>query len=190
VEDVFLRTLLQLYETSRRRLCIVAARYAARDAEDVVQDAFLAALSSRETFRGKSAPLTWVHRIVVNAAVTNYRKCSRRQSADLFVGDGPRITKSLEDSLAVRRALRELPVQGYRVLVMYELMGHTHQEIAIRLSLPVGTSKWRLAQARGLLQGSLADARFARRPVRRAQRSAASSSSADAHPTRCSSSNR
>ena len=170
VEDVFLRTLLQLYDTSRRQLRLVAARYAARDTEDVVQDAFLAALSARETFRGQSAPLTWLHRIVVNAAITHYRKRSRRQSADRFV-EAPRIVPSHEDSLAVRRALRELPVQGYRVLVMYELMGHTHKEIATRLSIPVGTSKWRLAQARGLLQGSLADTRFARRPVRRAQRS-------------------
>ena len=135
-----------------------------------MQNAFLAALSSRHTFRGNSAPLTWIHRIVVNAAIENYRRCSK--SAELVVEDCPRNTQSLEDSFAVRRVLRDLPLHDYRVLVMYELMGHTHKEIAARLSIPVGTSKWRLAQARDLLQQSLADPRFARRPVRRAQRSA------------------
>src|SRR5436309_1962203 len=48
------------------------------DAEDVVQEAFLSAFRSIDRFRGDSALSTWLHRIVVNAALMKLRRSSSR----------------------------------------------------------------------------------------------------------------
>ena len=155
------------YETCRQRLCLTAARYVGHDAEDVVQDAFLRAFRFGAAFRGDSAPLTWLHRIVVNESINHYRKRARRERADLFSANRRRMASSFEDTLAVRRALRALPPDEYRVFVMYELIGRSHREIAALLSIPVGTSKWRLARARAHLQETLGGRGLTRRARRR-----------------------
>jgi RNA polymerase sigma-70 factor (ECF subfamily) len=156
-----------LYETSRRQLCATAARYAGHDAEDIVQEAFLRAIRFGQAFRGDSAPLTWLHRIVVNESIDYCRKRARRERADLLAANHrPRVT-SFDDAIAVRRALGTLSVNEYRVFVMYELIGRSHREIAALLSIPVGTSKWRLARARARLQQKLSNRGLARRVRRR-----------------------
>ena len=150
-------SLMELYERSGRRLRAVAARYVGDDAEDVVQDAFVSVLRSASRFRGDAAPMTWVHRIVRNASIDCYRKRIRRQHSDLrgrnsLIAGGT----SVETSFAIRAALRALTRDQYRVFVMYELIGYTHNEIAERLSIPLGTSKSRLSYARRRLQEELA----------------------------------
>ena len=150
-------SLMELYERSGRHLRALAARYVGDDAEDIVQDAFVSALCSASRFRGDAAPLTWVHRIVRNASIDHYRKRIRRQRSDLrrresLISSGT----SVEKAFAIRAALGELTRDQYRVLVMYDLIGYTHNEIAERLNIPSGTSKSRLSDARRRLQEGLA----------------------------------
>ena len=148
---------MELYERSGRRLRAVAAPYVGDEAEDVVQDAFVSVLRAASRFRGDAAPMTWVHRIVLNASIDHYRKRIRRQHVDLHGRDGLISGgTSVETSYAIRAALRELTRDQYRVFVMYELIGYTHNEIAERLSIPLGTSKSRLSYARRRLQEELA----------------------------------
>lgn len=145
---------MQLYERSQRQLRAVAARYVGDEAEDVVQDAFLRALRSGDAFRGDSTPLTWLHRIVVNASIDRCRKRHRREQ--FSQEHRPRIVRAaVEDSLAVRSALRRLTWDQRRVFVMYDVLGHTHNEIAGLLAIAPGTSKRRLANARKRLQKAL-----------------------------------
>ena len=156
-DDALRHTLGQVYERSRRQLCIVASRYVGRDAEDVVQDAFVRALRFDRSFRGDAAPLTWLHRIVVNDSLNHYRRRDRWHTF-LRRHIQPRFTQSSqENTLAIRLALRELTSHEYRVFVLYEVSGHSHNEIATLLSIPIGTSKWRLASARRRLQALLSD---------------------------------
>jgi RNA polymerase sigma-70 factor, ECF subfamily len=158
-----------VYEQSRRQLRAVAARYVGDDAEDVVQDAFVSALRYGNTFRGDSSPLTWLYRIVTNTSIDHCRRRSRREHA--AVGDAHRpvvaerwsppsggLRPAFEDALAVRTALRRLTPEQCRVFVMYDVMGHTHVEIARLLAIPLGTSKSRLCEARRRLRRALADA--------------------------------
>ena len=145
-----------LYERSQRRLRAVAARYVGDDAEDIVQDAFVKALRCRDAFRGDAAPLTWVSRIVVNASIDRCRRRTRWEHA--YPRLAPRqayTTAAFEDSFALRNALRRLSSEQRRVFVLYHVLGYTHHEISRRLSIPTGTSKSRLADARKRLRQAL-----------------------------------
>lgn len=161
-------TLAQLYERSRRQLHAVAARYVGDEAEDMVQEAFVSALGSASRFRGDAAPLTWVNRIVRNASIDYYRKRVRREDLDRRRPDSPISGgASVERVFAIRAALRELTRDQYRVFVMYDLIGYTHNEIAERLNIPSGTSKSRLSEARRRLQEGLSHRELAVTPRRR-----------------------
>lgn len=147
-----------VYEQSRRQLRAVAARYVGDDAEDVVQDAFVSALRYGTTFRGDSAPLTWLFRIVTNTSIDHCRRRSRREHAALGDARRPVLTDpSVEESLALRKALRRLTPEQCRVFVMYDVLGHTHVEIARLLAIPLGTSKSRLSEARRRLRQALSE---------------------------------
>ena len=145
-----------VYEQCRRQLRAVAARYVGDDAEDVVQDAFVSALRYGNTFRGDSAPTTWLYRIVANTSIDHCRRRRRRDHA--MLGDTYRpvaADAALEESFALRTALRQLTPEQCRVFVMYDVLGHTHVEIARLLAIPLGTSKSRLSEARRRLRRAL-----------------------------------
>ena len=148
---------MQVYERSRRQLCAVAARYVGDEAEDVVQEAFLSALRSGNGFRGDAAPLTWISRIVVNASIDRCRKRVRRERAhDTHqTRHAARVDAAHVDSMAIRDALRGLTRNQRRVFMLYDVLGHTHTEIARRLAIPLGTSKRRLGDARKRLRAAL-----------------------------------
>lgn len=148
---------LQVYERSRRQLCAVAARYVGDEAEDVVQDAFLSALRAGYGFRGDAAPLTWISRIVVNASIDRCRRRVRRERAHgtRHTHHRPPAKTTADDTMAIRAALRGLTRNQRRVFVLYDVLGHTHTEIARQLAIPLGTSKRRLGDARKKLRQAL-----------------------------------
>ena len=113
-----------------------------------MQDAFVSALCSAREFRRDAAPLTWVHRIVRNAAIDRYRKRVRREELDGRFPDRHLRGPSTDIAFAVRAALGDLTTDQRRIFVMYDVIGFTHNEIAKRLSIPSGTSKSRLSEAR------------------------------------------
>jgi RNA polymerase sigma-70 factor (ECF subfamily) len=147
---------MHVYERSQRQLRAVAARYVGDDAEDVVQEAFLNALRYGGAFRGDATALTWLHRIVVNAALDHCRRRSRWDHARVQYPSRPAITVMPSDeSRALRAALRQLSSEQRRVFILYDVLGHTHVEIARRLAIPLGTSKSRLSEARKRLRQAL-----------------------------------
>jgi RNA polymerase sigma-70 factor (ECF subfamily) len=149
-------TVVHLYEQSRRQLRAVAARYVGDEADDVVQDAFLRALRSGEGFRGDAQPLTWISRIVVNASLDRCRRRTRWEHAYPRLAHRSAMAKpTAESSIAMRTALRRLTRDQRKVFVLYDVLGHTHKEIARRLAIPAGTSKSRLSDARRRLRDAL-----------------------------------
>ena len=150
------QTVLHVYEQSRRQLRAVAARYVGDEAEDVVQDAFLNALRAGHAFRGDAAPLTWLHRIVVNESINHCRRRSRREYRHARHAHHSTVAKARgEEAVAIRTALRQLTSEQCEVFVLYDVLGHTHDEIARRLAIPLGTSKSRLFDARRRLRKAL-----------------------------------
>jgi RNA polymerase sigma-70 factor (ECF subfamily) len=149
-----------MFEKHSRKVYAMALRLtgSAADAEDVVQETFLRAFRHLSTFRGDSRFSTWLCRIAINQSRNAYKQRARSApEKDVPVEPGQK------DALVrarLEKALGVLPA-GYReVLVMHDVMGMGHKEIAEVLETAEGTSKSQLHKARArmreLLSGSAA----------------------------------
>lgn len=130
------------------------------DAEDAVQETWIRALRRLDRYRHDASFFAWLRAIGLNVARTRLRSVSRRGGLGLD-GDlpAPRPRIRPEDRIDLERALEDLP-DGYRsVVVLHDLEGLTHREIADALGIAVGTSKSQLFRARSWLQVHLEPAR-------------------------------
>ncbi|MFI5337564.1 MAG: RNA polymerase sigma factor [Opitutales bacterium] len=125
------------------------------DAEDLVQETFLGALSS--TFRGESSVRTWLVRILVNRAAMLRRSkwrmalsWSSRPDAGEPAGSSP--VPGSDARLDLAEMLQTLSPEHREVIVLRELEGMTYEEIAAELSIPRGTVESRLYRAREQLR--------------------------------------
>ncbi|MDT8435728.1 MAG: sigma-70 family RNA polymerase sigma factor [Gemmatimonadota bacterium] len=150
----------ELYAAHAGRVFSVVRRLVGDDhaAEDVAHDAWLRAFDRLGTFRGDAAFGTWMHRLAVNTALNALRRSGRRPEveqgapapAQRSPGDGAMLTQRV-----LERAIDRLP-EGYRrVLVLHDVEGWTHEEIAQRLGVTVGTSKSQLHKARARMRDLL-----------------------------------
>ena len=136
------------------------------EAEDLTQEAFLRVFRNIASFRGESAFSTWLHRIAVNTVLMHLRKnrqlkfCSSLPAEN---GDGGRASQpeecvpdlrleGLVDRLAIKRALEFMPAGYKRVLVLHDIVGYQHNEIAAMLGCTTGNSKSQLHKARVLMR--------------------------------------
>ena len=130
-------------------------------AEDLTQEAFVRAWQALPGYRFESAFTTWLHRLAVNTALMELRsRRSRPQASDDedaldhigtqdSAGHGTALTMDLE------RAVATLPPRARAVLVLHDVEGWKHEEIAAELGMAVGSSKAQLHRARGLLRKRL-----------------------------------
>ena len=115
-------------------------------AEDIAQEAFIAALGALDRFDRRRPFGPWLHRIVVNRAIDHAR--SRRLHAVPTEGIAATAPPAPEGwSEEVVRALAQLPVDQRAVVVMRHALGYTPGEIAGALGLPRGTVNSRLRRA-------------------------------------------
>jgi RNA polymerase sigma-70 factor (ECF subfamily) len=129
----------------------------ARLSDDVIQETWLRAARGLSGFAWRSSLRTWLIGIAINCA----REALRRERPfGASVGELPeRAASGAPPDLDLERAIRELP-DGYReVLVLKDIVGLTHEEIAERLGIEVGTSKSQLFRARRALRGSFCPVR-------------------------------
>lgn len=126
------------------------------EAEDVLQETWMRAVIGLSGFGWQSTLRTWLSSIVVNCC----REVWRAKLEELVV-DEAQLGFHSEDAAAridVRTALARLPT-GYRaVLVLHDIAGFTHEEIASRLEIEVGTSKSQLSRARRAMRRALGSA--------------------------------
>lgn len=128
-------------------------------AEDCTQDCFIAAWRALPGFQGRSRFSTWLHRIAVNAVLTQRRRRHSdplREASELD-GEALQLPDGGEaaDTIDVERALRRLPPGARDVLVLVGIYGHSHEECAAMLGIAIGTSKAQLHRARQLLATQL-----------------------------------
>ena len=154
-----------LYRRHARRILAVLWRLCGHEAraEDLVQDAFVRAWQALPGFRFESAFSTWLHRLAVNTALMELR--ARRGGEALETGDDALDHHATVDSAGHRtalgidleRAVATLPPRARAVLVLHDIEGWKHEEIAAALDIAVGTSKAQLHRARGLLRARLGE---------------------------------
>ena len=155
-----------LYRKHSRRVFAVVWRLSggqAARAEDLVQEAFIRAWQALPKFRFESAFSTWLHRLAVNTALMDIR--SRAGNEDRETDDSPLEIMATHDTAGQRtsqridleRAVATLPERARAVLVLHDVEGWKHEEIAAELGMAVGSSKAQLHRARNLLRTRLGE---------------------------------
>ncbi|MBS9533775.1 RNA polymerase sigma factor SigM [Mycobacterium sp. M1] len=153
----------ELFHRHRRHLHRVARRASRcrEDADDALQEAMLSAHRFAGGFRYHCAVSSWLHRIVVNASMDRLRQSMIQATEPLCdrVSDGDH-TAAVEAALAVRDALRRLPVEQRTAVVAVDLRGYSIADAARAIGVAEGTVKSRCARGRArlaVLLGQFAD---------------------------------
>lgn len=144
------------------------------DAEDVVQDVFVKAHTKLGSFRGKSQFYTWIYRIALNRTI-NFRKKRTRKAAlrlddinpdvkqdeaftRLFSQETPfRRVKLNELQKKMNAAIQTLSDKHKQAVILHDIQGMPHEEIAKIMKCSVGTVRSRLFYARRKLQEELTE---------------------------------
>jgi RNA polymerase sigma-70 factor (ECF subfamily) len=164
---------LRLYDRHTDALYRFAARLVgtgagagAAEAAEIVQETWLRALDRLATFRGESSLRTWLCGIALNRWRELRERAGRERAFALVEGGraasrdetraaGPPDRAAL--ALELERAIEALP-EGYReVLLLHDLEGYTHEEIARHFGIAEGTSKSQLHRARKALRDALTE---------------------------------
>ena len=142
------------------------------DAEDLTQEIFVKAFEALPRFRGSSSFYTWLYRIAVNKTI-NYRKKRNRKRAlsldqfdqeikldDVYhemtaKGSPLRNISLTELQEKLNEALQNLSEKHRTVVVMHDMQGIPHEEIAKVVKASVGTVRSRLFYARKQMQAEL-----------------------------------
>ncbi len=132
-----------------------------RDAEDVVQEAYLRAFRFFSGFRGGDAR-AWLMRIVRNTCYTWLHANRPLQDAaefdenffppDSHAPNPEEVALQNDSAVLLRKALEKLPPNSREVLILRELEGMSYKEIADITGMPVGTVMSSLSRARGRLR--------------------------------------
>ncbi len=144
------------------------------DAEDVVQDVFIKAHKKLGSFRGNSQFYTWVYRIALNTTI-NFRKKRTRKAAihlddlnpdvtkdpsymRLFTNETPlRKVKLTELQKKLNEAIQTLSDKHKQAVILHDIQGMPHEDIAKIMKCSVGTVRSRLFYARKKLQEELTE---------------------------------
>jgi len=142
--------------SSRRVLGQVYAMVGNRaEAEDAVAEAYLRAWDRWSSVRERDSPEAWVRRVAYRIAVSAWRKAVNRLRAHHRDAADDRIDAIGPDHVAVVRALRTIPAEQRRVIVLHHLVGLSVAEIAAETGRSAGTVKTWLARGRRALAAHL-----------------------------------
>ena len=145
------------------------------DADDLVQETYMKAFKAFEQFEPGTNCRAWLFRILTNTFINKYRRRvkereildgSERTTAQHFLIHPPSKKASLdpENHVADRsfsdeilQALRKVPVEFRKIVVLSDIQGLSYKEIADQVGIPVGTVMSRLFRGRRILQEALFD---------------------------------
>lgn len=154
-EEAF-RLLYRRYTPRLRR--VVGRVLGPMDAEtdDTVQELWVRAVRRLGQFRGDSSLSTWLCAIAVRVSQETLRRRRRwRATSDAGIETRPAPASMDAERLDLAAAIAELPERARAVVVLHDVEGFTHEEIARHFGMATGTSKSMLARARTLLRRRL-----------------------------------
>ncbi|MGA1238829.1 MAG: sigma-70 family RNA polymerase sigma factor [Limisphaerales bacterium] len=169
---------LQAYDTLVRRyqeriystIYQITANH--EDANDLAQDTFIKAFQALPSFQGQSSFFTWIYRIAVNRTL-NFKKAKRNRNhfsindVDARIEQDPEWVAFISDNTPVRnasltelqeflnKALMKLSDVHRTVVILHDVQGLSHEEIAQIMDCSNGTVRSRLHYARQQLQAHL-----------------------------------
>lgn len=146
-----------LYRAHSPAIFVLCRRMTRDDGEarELVQDAFVRAWERLPGFRGESSIATWLHRLAVNVVLGRMRADRRRDFAllsdDLPASRGAGSVHGAEDRIDLDAAIGRLPSGARTVLVLHDVCGYSHDEIAEMTGIAAGTARAQLWRARRAL---------------------------------------
>jgi RNA polymerase sigma-70 factor (ECF subfamily) len=133
-------------------------------ADDLMQETFIEVIRSIERFRGDASLATWIRKIAVSKSLMHLRSAWQNR-ATLFrdLGEShpatePRIAgeaASIQVHIDLERALARLSDVSRVVVILHDIEGYTHQEIATLMGKSVSFSKSQLARAHQRLRQAI-----------------------------------
>ena len=144
------------------------------DANDLAQDAFIKAFQALKSFKGGSTFYTWLYRIAVNKTINFLKQRKNRlhmslNDVDFNTENNPDLVALISDktprreaglkelSEKLNEALLKLSEQHRLVMVLHDVQGQSHEEIAEIMNCNIGTVRSRLFYARQQMQAWMAD---------------------------------
>ena len=126
------------------------------EAEDAVQETFVRVHRHAGRFSGEASFSTWMFRILINTCLDALRRRRRRPEAALDDSPLPPEEGSLHgaERVALRRMIQELPERRRSVVLLHEVEGFSHSEIAEILEITEANSKWILFDTKRQLRAS------------------------------------
>ena len=168
----------ELYQRHHRRVystCLSMTQNVS-EAEDLTQEVFIHLFRTIGSFRGESAFTTWLHRLTVNHVLMHFRKRRVRYERTTGKGDLPvQVVAGTTDPKRMRvvdrillsEVIAQLP-EGYReAIIMHDVEGLEHREIAQIRGRSIGTSKSQLYRGRTMLRALITQGSRRRQAVRR-----------------------
>lgn len=155
-DDACLREFIARHNSSVRHLASTMVR-SSHDADEVVQDTFIAAHRSFEQFRGESTPRTWLHTICYRRCLTLLRKKHLHVvSEDVVVGVA---AASSDEALrmTLEREIAALSDDLRVAFTLVDVLGFSREEAAQMAGVPGNTMRARSARARVMLASILTE---------------------------------
>lgn len=148
----------KLYQQFAGKMMALCMRYARNreEAEDILQEGFMRVFRKIDTFKGEGSLEGWVRRVITNVAIRQYQKNSRIHVVvgldDIeFELGAPYLDQDFAEA-DLMAMVQRLP-DGYRMVFnLFAIEGYSHEEIAQKLDIQIGTSKSQLARARKALR--------------------------------------
>jgi len=139
------------------------------NAEDLTQETYLKAFCSYRTFRKGTNALAWLTRIMLNSFINDYHRSKREVNweydgewhenwKDTKTFREPSFSLNEHEILGdwiddeVKAGLDHLPIKYRSAVIMFDLQGHSYQEIAETFNCAIGTVKSRLFRGRNILK--------------------------------------
>jgi RNA polymerase sigma-70 factor, ECF subfamily len=161
-----------LYREHRRSVYALCLRKTndVGDAEDLTQEVFLQVYQKVNSLRDEVAFKSWLFRVTMNIILMHFRKRRPWASSFYFLDSETSSVLDVSEALtcpgcepaeriALARAIGGLPKCRRTVLVLHDIEGMSHREIAESLGVSLNTAKSNLCRARRQLRGILLDGR-------------------------------
>jgi RNA polymerase sigma factor (sigma-70 family) len=151
-----------LYEQFYEFAITIALRYSRdeHDAADIMSHAFVKVFKSIKSYDSSKGSLhAWIKRIIVNEGLDHIKSRERfSENVELETVEEPPVNSSVLEQMGaeeIMEIIAKLPPATHAVFVLYAVEGYNHREIAEKLGISEGTSKWHLSEARKTLQQQL-----------------------------------
>ena len=150
----------RLYRVHVARIHSLTRRMLGSDeADEVTQDIFVRTWHKLGQFRGDSRFSTWLHRLAVNVVIERRRSFAIQRERivdDPSALDLVTVAPARADlTVDFEHAIEQLPPGAREILVLHDVEGYKHREIAAMLAITTGTSKRQLHRARMLMRRHL-----------------------------------